>query len=332
MKEILNKPLPPTLFRFIWYISIICFLALFIQNKSILNFVNPATLVIISLISVPVGGISYLIYIANSRKKLIPIVELIIALLIVTIVPINVLGSNVAKITHDGTRTGPRVSYSSYCNPKGGYVIYENEKIPFTPEEGGEEVLWTKDDIECYKNRNTEVLGKSYSSTTTNTQKVTQGVQIECWGPDGKSFITTQIECDAFNAAWEKSKPAAVVQQQPTQNSQPAYTYVPKQYFHCVLFNPWNGKTYTYDYLYETEEQCVAEQRRMTKSVNDYLDSLPPTSTPAPAIDYVAQCKSNVNSIYKAKEQNCYSFAMGASQACIEINRQDWNAALAACN
>jgi hypothetical protein len=54
------------------------------------------------------------------------------------------------EITHDGNRTGPRVSYSSYCDPEGGYVIYENEKVPFTTNEGLQ-VFWTKDDVECYK-------------------------------------------------------------------------------------------------------------------------------------------------------------------------------------
>ena len=101
------------------------------------------------------------------------------------------------------------------------------------------------------------------------------------------------------------------------------------------MLDPWTGITYTYDYLYETEEECVAEQRRMTKQVDDFLDSLPPTSTPAPAIDYVRQCKADVNSYYSQQEINCIArFGMGSSAgpACIEITRQNWNAALGACN
>lgn len=56
------------------------------------------------------------------------------------------------KITHDGSRTGARVGYQSYCNPEQGVVIYENEKMPFVTDEG-ENVLWTKGDIDCYKER-----------------------------------------------------------------------------------------------------------------------------------------------------------------------------------
>lgn len=42
--------------------------------------------------------------------------------------------------------------------------------------------------------------------TTKNTQ--TQGNQslIDCTGPDGKQFKTTQKECDSFNAAWVNKK------------------------------------------------------------------------------------------------------------------------------
>ena len=168
-------------------------------------------------------------------------------------------------------------------------------------------------------------------------QTVVKETQIECWGPDGKSFITTQKECDEFRVAWGKSNNTTSNTQPSntnTNNPQP-YVYVPKEYFHCVLLDPWTGITYTYDYLYETEEECVAEQRRMTKQVDDFLDSLPPTSTPAPAIDYVRQCKADVNSYYSQQEINCIArFGMGSSAgpACIEITRQNWNAALGACN
>jgi len=57
-----------------------------------------------------------------------------------------------SRISHDGSRTGPRVSYSSYCHPKQGFIIYENEKMPFTKNDG-EMVLWTQGDIDCYKQK-----------------------------------------------------------------------------------------------------------------------------------------------------------------------------------
>lgn len=60
------------------------------------------------------------------------------------------LGVIPEKIIHDGSRTGERVGYSSYCHPEQGFVIYENEKMPFTTDDG-KSVLWTKGDIDCYK-------------------------------------------------------------------------------------------------------------------------------------------------------------------------------------
>lgn len=53
---------------------------------------------------------------------------------------------------HDGSRTGVRVSYQSYCHPEQGFVIYENEKILFVTDQG-EQVLWTQGDIDCYKEK-----------------------------------------------------------------------------------------------------------------------------------------------------------------------------------
>lgn len=78
------------------------------------------------------------------------------------------------KITHDGSRTGNRVGYKSYCYPEQGFVIYENEKMPFVTDEG-EEVLWTQGDIDCYQKQQEEKDLPTPTSTPypkTNTQKV----------------------------------------------------------------------------------------------------------------------------------------------------------------
>ncbi len=57
-------------------------------------------------------------------------------------------GTTSEEITHDGSRTGPRVEYKEYCTNQPVF-IYENEKIPFATESGT--ILWTKGDIDCYK-------------------------------------------------------------------------------------------------------------------------------------------------------------------------------------
>lgn len=38
------------------------------------------------------------------------------------------LGITPEKITHDGSFTGPRVGYQSYCHPEQGFVIYEMKR------------------------------------------------------------------------------------------------------------------------------------------------------------------------------------------------------------
>lgn len=80
--------------------------------------------------------------------------ELFVALLTVVTSVTTSLGIT-PKVTHDGSRTGERVGYQSYCHPEQGFVIYENEKMPFKTDEG-ESVLWTQGDINCYKQKKLE--------------------------------------------------------------------------------------------------------------------------------------------------------------------------------
>lgn len=44
-------------------------------------------------------------------------------------------------------------------------------------------------------------------SPVVNTKAANKPSQIDCVGPDGVHFKTTQVECDNFNNAWNKPQP-----------------------------------------------------------------------------------------------------------------------------
>lgn len=226
---------------------------------------------------------------------------LLTALLLVAIsgllVSLNIKGN---RVTHDGSRTGPRVSYQSYCDPEGGYVIYENEKIPFTTDEG-EQVYWTKDDIECYKNRNSALLGKTDTITPTSSLKPVQKTNsvvdndpiVDCVSSypncKGQTIKLKQsqcanIYCCVYNDGKASLFPSSDKCVQPTQNSQPSYSYTPKTYYSCTLcyHYSYGDSCSTYNNLYETKELCDAEQTKIDSIANTYTT---PSVTPQPTVD-----------------------------------------------
>lgn len=101
--------------------------------------------------------------------------EAIAAFLAVVTSVTTFLGVVPEKITHDGSRTGERVGYSSYCHPEQGFVIYENEKMPFVTDEG-KHVLWTQGDISCYKERKLQAKTNPTPTLKTSPQGQVQGV------------------------------------------------------------------------------------------------------------------------------------------------------------
>lgn len=96
--------------------------------------------------------------------------------------------------------------------------------------------------------------------TPTPTQKVVvskknnqpKEEEIWCTGPDYKTFLATQVECDKFNAAWGKK-----TYQAPQQTSKPTSS-TSNLTFHCY------ENTYKYWYYTTSGEQCNADNSKST--------------------------------------------------------------------
>ena len=178
-------------YHILWYLSIVLFLLyiLFIgwYNTTTSNTASMFQIMLIFAI-VAIGGIFFSLYESKSKKRLLILIELIV----VTVVSVGL-----------------------------SMAIYSF--IPTIKVASTQQVLSTGDKV---------LTGTPTSIPTTlptikptnNAQKVTQGAQIECWGPDGKSFMTTQKECNKFNTAWGKNNNTnSIVAPSQQQNSQPSF-------------------------------------------------------------------------------------------------------------
>jgi len=197
MKKVLTKILPPKIFRVAWYLSVLIFLSFFyFHNTTNQELAATAPLITLFLISIPAGIVFFLVYLVSSKRKIKPLIECAIAAILVVVGPLAVVNVRGSKIVHDGTRTGPRVSYQSYCNPTGGYVIYENEKIQFTKVDG-EVVYWTKYDFECYKKDIAEGKTEESSKLANQDPIVDCRISKECGGgsKELKSSLCDKMTC-----------------------------------------------------------------------------------------------------------------------------------------
>lgn len=93
------------------------------------------------------------------------------------------------------------------------------------------------------------------TATPTVLYKQVKGAQqktslIDCTGPDGKHFRTTQKECDVFNAAWSKSTPTII----PPQNRTSTSTSSNNVY--C-----WDN-IYHYGYYTNSGDKCNSDNAR----------------------------------------------------------------------
>lgn len=96
--------------------------------------------------------------------------------------------------------------------------------------------------------------------------------EIECVGPDGVHFQTTQKECDEFNAAWDKPKPTPETPQ-PILN--PPTTHQTTKNPPCTIYYPALGYSQTYSHL--SIEECQKSK--------DEIANIP-TLAPIPSYDY----------------------------------------------
>lgn len=161
--------LPKNKYRLLWYFSI----GLFLLYIFLIGWYNTTTsntasiFQIVPLVALPlIGIIFFLLYERKSKKRLLVLIELIV----VTVASVGLFMAIINFI--------PTIKVASTQQ-----VLSANDKVLTSTPTNIPTTLPT-------------------IKPTTNTQKVTQGVQIECWGPDGKSFMTTQKECDEFKNAW----------------------------------------------------------------------------------------------------------------------------------
>lgn len=105
--------------------------------------------------------------------------------------------------------------------------------------------------------------------------------QIECVGPDGVHFKTTQKECDEFNAAWRNT---------PKQNTSPPPSYSTEPLIPCVL---------SYGTFQLTQSSCASFKERDTP-----LPSFPTYSYPTP--DPLVLCVLSYGT-YQVSQSYCNS-------------------------
>jgi hypothetical protein len=145
-------------------------------------------------------------------------------------------GITEAMTLHDGSKTGKRVSYQSFCNPDQGFVIYENEKMTFVTDEG-ENVLWTQGDIDCYNQK--KVLGLQQAATPIPTAKATPKSSVF------KRVVESDpvVNCKFQHLGDQKLKDSEC-----------------KKSFECQIKSQW--------YIYTDKEKCDKDQDAAYDSSN----------------------------------------------------------------
>lgn len=222
-----------------------------------------------------------------------------------------------------------------------GVSVHESVKFEKQHQEAWERVLAesTTQPLPTVAPRATPVAKPAVVASNTEPK-------IDCLGPDGKVAQMTRKECEDLSRAWGKNPvilndvkaptPAPVQANNSNNYNASTYSYTPTRYYPCTICGSYTG-CQTYNYLYETKEQCDAAQA----SMNSIGAPTPqPTISPEQAQSaydayqkQVQQCKSQVHSYYNQQVQNCqiqYG-ASSAAVACEQIMNGERNSALAAC-
>lgn len=140
---------------------------------------------------------------------------------------------------------------------------------------------------------------------------------------DGKTYGMTQGDWDCYLRTTPTNTPSVNTPSTTTSTTTP---YVPKTYYVCTLC--YYNSCSTYDHLYETKAECDVEQTRLNSVFSR------PTPTPVPYIPTYTteQCREDVRQRFEPAFQSCNQYgATSARDACIEMNTNSRNNALAAC-
>lgn len=126
---------------------------------------------------------------------------------------------------------------------------------------------------------------------TTNTNNA--GSQINCIGPDGKQFKTTEAECKKFNESWGNK--SATNNNTNTNNT----NYPP-----CTIYYPALKYSQTYNYL--SPEECI-KQKNASNSTSSTTSSI------TCIVNYPCTGKSYT---YQVDQDTCNFMQSGAASTC----------------
>lgn len=171
---------------------------------------------------------------------------------------------------------------------------------------------------------------------------------IDCIGPDGVHFKTSQKECTDFNNAWKKPQPSntpsvpAQISTQTVTSSEPLVTcvlsygtyqltratcdswkstdkpYNPPQYYSCTLCYSALGICSTYNSLYKTKEECDVAQKDLNQSGNSWQTQYPsaaPLPTKDPYCDTALANWKGFEENFNATQINNYSSSVEGVRA-----------------
>lgn len=211
-------------------------------------------------------------------------------------------------------------------------------------------------------NKPVEVIQTSTPTPSSTQQVLPQSTQntnyflIDCVGPDGKQFKTTQKECDEFNSAWRNNKNTQQINPPPqaTRNVTPPSTKSTTQSnlidcntkmgtfkltdFECSEYNRILSQyvecyTAFYHYSWVTPEECEQYKIQDAAFINKLNNIANPQPTPTPDNSYNqqqnSQCKMYANNWYTNQGTQC-------SGSCAEAIKQlaypEYQAKLAECD
>lgn len=138
---------------------------------------------------------------------------------------------------------------------------------------------------------------KVYSPSTGNSNLSPSEPLVDCVLSYG-TYQLTQATCDSSKAS---DKP-----------------YTPPQYYSCTLCDPIDGYCTTYNYLYQSKEECDTEQQKRNQQAETFLQKKEQLTT-FEHNSQVTSCQSAVNSRYQGLLQSCYFYSGSTAQGCRQI-------------
>lgn len=172
--------------------------------------------------------------------------------------------------------------------------ISSDPYIDCGPGQHSKQTLWIRQSIcnnylDCQLTNGTwKFMSKAECNEIQNKKaKISVIQKVNCVGPDGVRMTDkTQEECDAFNNAWNKSKPT----QQPAYYNAIKYQGSSQSYVNttisCTVSYPCTGNSFTYQV---TPSTCLSYQQSASNMCNTFKTSTPyPTFSPFSPPTYVA--------------------------------------------